>query len=165
MKERIGSSEADKIVSDLNSFGTVRRLPARLTYSILFSQLELIWNPVTASFVYKGDIGIFSIGDEVVNRVVPGYVEVERKPTGFGEIYMYFEMPGGEWYYFSYRNNILQTVSSNEGYNNEIMSMKEDKRKIQSKDEPFAYEFILSTKRKMIDFKRRIEEAYGMNPE
>jgi len=165
MKERVGSAEAEKIVTDLNSFGTVRRLPAGLTYSILFSELQLIWNPITQSFVFMGDIGIFSVGDVVVNRVVPGYVEVERKPSGFGEIYMYFEMPGGEWYYFSYRNNILQTVSSNEEYNDNIMNKKEENRKIQSKDEPFAYEYIISTRRKMIDFKRRIEEAYGLNPE
>ena len=165
MKERVSSSDADKIISDLNSFGTIKRLPVALAYTMLFSQLELIWNPSTSSFVYMGDIGVFSVGNEVVSRKVPGYVEIERKPTGFGEIYLYFEMPGDQWYYFSYRNNIMQTVSSNEAYNNEILSMKEDRRVKNSKDEAFPYEYIISTRRKMIDFKRRIEEIYGVNPQ
>ena len=78
---------------------------------------------------------------------------------------MYFEIPGGDWYYFSYRNNILQTISSNEGYNNEILNMKEDRRVFKSKDEPFQYEFVISSRRKMIDFKRRMEEIKGISTE
>ena len=165
MKQRISENDADKIVSDLSTFGTTKRLPVDLIHSFLFSKIKLGWSKSSSSFVSMGEIEVFSIGEELVNKLVPAYVEIIRKPTGFGEIYLYFEIPGGHWYYFSYRNNVLQTISSDEGYNADILSMKDDKRMNYTKDEPFPFEYIISSKRKMVDFKRRIEEIYGLNPQ
>ncbi|MBA1340568.1 MAG: hypothetical protein C5S40_00285 [ANME-2 cluster archaeon] len=154
LEQRMPSDEVNKILSDLSTFGTVRRFPGGINYSMLFSQVNFTWNPGTTSFISTSDISIFSIGDMVVNRIVPGYIEIERNPAGFGVVNLYFEIPGGEWYFFSYRNYIMQAISSNEGFNNEILNMKEDRRTIYSKEEEVPYEFVISSRRKMVDFKR-----------
>jgi 3-methyladenine DNA glycosylase Mpg len=107
-----------------------------------------------------GDIGVFSIGDAVVNKLVPGYVEIERRPGGFGMVNIYFEIPGGDWYFFTYRNYIMQVISSNEGFNTEVLNMGEGRRILYSKDEDRPYEFMVSSRRKMIDFVRKMEEIH-----
>jgi hypothetical protein len=162
LKDRIPKGDADKIISDLSTYGTIKRLPEGINYTLLLSQLKLNWNSRSSTFVSYGDIGVFSIGDEVVNRMVPGYVEIERKPSGFGQVNIYIEIPDGDWYYFSYRNYIMQAISSNEGFNNEILNLKPEKRIVYSKDEDVPYEFVVSSKRKMVDFKRRMEDLNGI---
>ncbi|MEN8225982.1 MAG: hypothetical protein ABFS05_11560, partial [Bacteroidota bacterium] len=163
LKQIVPVSEVDRIISDLSNFGTVRRLPNELNYMMLFTQVKFNWNPASSSFVSYDDLGMFSLGGEIVNGSVPGYIEIERKPTGFGVINIYFELPGGEWYFFSYRNYIMQTISSNEVYNNEILDLREDKRIVKSREEEVPYEFVISSKRKMLDFKRRMEEMNGID--
>ncbi len=162
LKQRMPVDEADKIMDDLTNFGTVRKLPESIKYTLLLNKLKFHWNRRTSSLVSYGDIGIFSVGDEVVNRMVPGYVEIERKASGYGVVNIYFELPDGQWYFFSYRNYILQAISSDEGFNNEILNLNEDKRIIYSKDEEVPYEFVISSRRKMVDFKRKMDEIYGI---
>ncbi len=162
LKQRIPAGEVDKIITDLTNFGTVRKLPENINYTLFLNHLKFHWNRGTSSLVSYGDIGIFSVGEEVVNRMVPGYVEIERKASGFGVVNIYFELPDGQWYFFSYRNYILQAISSDEGFNNEILNLSEDKRIIYSKDDEIPYEFVISSRRKMIDFKRKMDEIYGI---
>ena len=71
---------------------------------------------------------------------------------------VYFELDNGQWYFFSYRNYIMQAISSDEGFNNEILNLGEDKRIVYSKDDETPYEFVISSRRKMVDFKRKMEE-------
>jgi len=163
LSERIQSGGADRIISDLSTYGTIRKLPEGVKYTVLLNHLNFKWNPSTASMVSYGDIGVFSIGDEVVNRLVPGYVEIERKPSGYGVVSMYFEIPGGDWYFFTYRNYILQIISSNEGFNSEVLNLGEDKRIMYSKDEDLPYEFVISSRRKMVDFVRKMEDIHRSN--
>lgn len=162
LKERIPASEAEKILDDLSTFGTIRKLPDNIAYTMLLNGIKFNWNPEESSFVSYGDLSIFSVGTEVVNRVVPGYVEIERKPNGFGVVNLYIEIPDGDWYFFSYRNYILQAISSNEGFNNELLGLGEDKRISFTDDDEIPYEFVISSRRKMVDFKRRMEEINGV---
>jgi len=162
LKKRMPPGEADKIITDLSNYGVIRRLPESIKYTLLMNQVKFHWSQRTGSLVSYGDIGVFSIGDELVNRMVPGYVEIERKASGYGVVNIYFELPEGEWYFFSYRNYIMQAISSDEGFNNEILNLKADKRIIYSRDEEIPYEFVISSRRKMIDFKRKMENIYGI---
>lgn len=163
MQERLPEGEGSGIIAELTSYGTVKKLPEGITYPILFNKLNLTWDKHTSSFITSGDIGIFSIGDVLVNRMVPGYIEIQRRPDGYGEVDIYLELPGGEWYYFNYRNYYMQAISSNEEFNDNLMYMDQKKRLIVDKKEDMAYEFVISSRRKMIDFKRRMEELGGNN--
>jgi hypothetical protein len=53
-------------------------------------------------------------------------------------------------------------ISSDEGFNTEILNLKPEKRIIYDKDEEVPYEFVISSRRKMIDFKRKMDEINGI---
>ena len=75
-----------------------------------------------------GPIGIGCIGKTQINKFVDGLIEIERKRTGdVLNIYLEFEN-GKDWYFFNYRNNLMQTISANTEYNTIIQELKEDKR-------------------------------------
>ncbi len=165
LRQRLQAGEADRLLTELANFGNVKRLPSSIQYTMLFNGIRLAWNPDASAMLSYGGISIFSIGEEIVNKVVPGYIEVERPRDGRGEFTMYFMLPDGEWYYFNYRNYILQTISSNEGYNNEILNLNFEKRITVDRDEKTSFEYVISSRRKVADFKRRLEEVYGIRVE
>ena len=162
LRQRMEKSDAERLLSELNNYGYVRRMPASIKYTMLFNAVKFAWNKDASAMLSYGGISIFSVGEEIVNKVVPGYIEVERPYDGRGEFTMYFSLPNGEWYYFNYRNYIMQTLSSNEGYNNEILNLNFERRITVDKEEKTGYEYVISSQRKVVDFKRRLEEVYGV---
>lgn len=153
----LGEKEAEKLIADINLFSRIRRYPDELQKTIFFSDLRFKWNPSSRSYVSVGAIGIGSVGKQQINKYLEGYVEIARKRTG-DEINIYFEFEKGRyWYFFNYRNNLLQTISSNTEYNTLIREMKDDKRTDKSKKDEDEYRFIISNLRKKSDFLRRMK--------
>ena len=109
-------------------------------------------------YISQGPIGIGSIGKQQINKYVDGYIEIAKKRTGdVLNIYLEFEK-GRYWYYFNYRNNLMQTISSNTEYNNIIRELKDDKRSEKKNKEGEEYSFIISNLRKKTDFLRRVRQ-------
>jgi hypothetical protein len=52
----------------------------------------------------------------------------------------------------------MQSISSDTNYNITLSEIKEDKRVLHPKDEDNYYEYVISTKRKMVDFLRRMDK-------
>ena len=154
----LGEKNAEKIIADLKLFGRFRKYPSELEHTIMFSDVKFSWNYATRSYVSYGPIGIGSIGKTQLNRYVDGYIEIAKKKTGdVINIYLEFER-GRYWYYFNYRNNLLQTISSNTEYNNMIREMKEQKKTSKGgKEDDDTYRFSISNLRKKTDFLRRIK--------
>lgn len=154
----MGEEEAEKVLGDFSLMGKFRKYPSQLEKTIVFNNLNLKWNYATRSYISYGDLGIGSIGKEQINKYVTGYVEIQRKRTGdVMNIYIEFDN-GKNWYYFNYRNNLLQTISSNTEYNTYIREMKDDKRTVKKDKQGEEYSFIISNLRKKTDFLRRIQQ-------
>ncbi|MCB0805286.1 MAG: hypothetical protein KDC05_05765 [Bacteroidales bacterium] len=154
----LGAKEAEKIVSDIKLFGKFRKYPSDLEKTFVLSDVRLRWNYATRSFISYGPLGLSSVGKQQVNKYVKGYVEVQRMRTGdVLNIYIEFD-DGRKWYYFNYRNNLMQTISSDTEYNNYIRDLKDDKRKVKKDKEGEEYSFIISNLRKKTDFLRRVVE-------
>jgi len=151
----LGEKNVEKIIADVKLFGRFRKYPSELQHTILFSDVKFRWNYATRSYISYGPIGVGSIGKQQINKYVDGYIEIARKRTGdVINIYLEFEK-GKNWYYFNYRNNLMQTISSNTEYNNIIRELKDDKRTKKGKEEQ-EYSFIISNLRKKTDFLRRV---------
>ncbi len=88
------------------------KLSPKFFASILFSDLNLRWNPVFNSFYSTGLLGISNIGETDINAKVPGYVEIIRNPRKGDEIYMFFELSPNDWYYLGYKNDQLGIITS-----------------------------------------------------
>ena len=105
----------------------------------------------------KGPFAVANIGKIPVNRYVDGFIELVKKRSG-DEMNLYFEVTDRLWYYFNYKNNILQTISSDMPYNVRISDLKSDRRIYKDNDQEEQYEYVISGRRKRIDFLRKMDE-------
>jgi len=152
----LGKEEADRVMSDLSLYGTIRRVPKELENTLFLSDVKLTWNQRLRSFVSYGPIGIGSIKDKQINKYVNGYIVLEKRRGG-DVLNIYIEISQNQWYYFNYNNLIMQAISSNDSFNNELSKLKENKRILKLDDTKQSYQYIISTRRKKIDFITKME--------
>jgi hypothetical protein len=148
--------KARDMKDDIANYGKVRRLPDEMVHRIVLTDVNLYWNSYTQSFISKGKIGIMSIGKDPVNRYVNGHIELIRRRSG-DVITLYFEVTPMQYYFFDYRNGIMQSISSDNEFNNRINETKQEKRVMSIPGLDEQYEFVVSTNRRVIDFLRRME--------
>jgi hypothetical protein len=101
-----------------------------------------------------GKIGIGSINNIQINKLVDGLIEIQVKRSGdICDIYLEVE---GRWYYFGYTRGVMQVLSSNKAFLDPIISLKpkERKQKVKSKGTQ-SYIYMVSTDRKKALFYRR----------
>jgi hypothetical protein len=151
----MGKAKSKGIKDEISNYGRIRRLPEEMVHTIVLTDVNLYWNPFTNSYISTGPIGIMNIGKEPVNRYVTGYVELMRRRSG-DVISLYFEINPRQYYYFDYRNGIMQAISSDKEFNNRINETKQEKRVLSKPGLDEKYEYLVSTQRKMIDFIRRM---------
>ncbi len=144
-------------IAELKSYGDLV-IPAKNNmHTFLLSRLELKWAPDYQSFVTKGSkIGLASIMGTAYNKMVEGYVEYINPGNGNDRFYFYFKSPGGDFYFFGYKDGIFKTVSSNENYNLAVEGLKK-KDKFKKMDNGEQYEIQLTTPETATLFISRIQ--------
>jgi hypothetical protein len=152
----LGADESIALRNDISIYGNVRRMPEKLTHTMILTDVRMHWNSFTNSYISKGKIGVMSLGESPVNRYVNGNIELIRRRSG-DVITMYLEINPMKYYFFDYRNGVMQTISSDMVYNTRIESLKPEKRTLSRPGLEETYEFLLSSRRKLIDFIRRME--------
>lgn len=162
LREFIGTSEADKILTELNLYGQYRKFPEVLNHTLVLTGLQMSWNKDLRSFISKGPIGIGNIGKLPVNKQVKGYVEIAKRRGG-DIINIYLEPEENQWYYFTYSNFTMQVVSSNKSFNDKLIGLKEEQRVIKGEKGQQSYQFIIGTTDKKATFLRKMHQANGEN--
>jgi hypothetical protein len=154
MRELLGLERSDKLISELSIKGEIKKLPDELEKPLVLGDVRMKWDGPEQSWLSEGDIGIATIMKKPVYRYVKGKVHLERKRSG--DIMTIFLMLDDQTYYFfQYTRNYLYTFSSDAQFNTMISELKDDKKKLDSnKDQP-AYQFTITTKRKVDDFRDR----------
>jgi hypothetical protein len=155
LQQLLGKEKADELRQDISVYGTMRRLPDELVHTIVLADVEMYWNPSTKSYRSRGPIGILSIGRNVINRYVDGYLELIKRRSA-DVMTLYLEISPSQYYYFDYRAEIMQAISSDFRFNDRIESIKTEKRTISKPDMEFPYEYTVSTRRKVLEFLRRM---------
>ena len=155
MNNILSEKEKSKFQSQIDMGGSVK-VPKSMESAISFSDLVMYWNPETNSFVSDGRVGIGNILDVPVNRSVEGIVEIVRKSRG-DEIYIYFELDGGDYYYFQYKRNMLQFYTNNKEIMTAFREIDPDKRSLKAKDGMLPYKYNPSTKGKANLFLSKFE--------
>ncbi len=119
-----------------NLAGGTLQLPKKLNdYTFLFSKIPLRWDPDYQSFVSLEDkLGLVSIAGEMFNRRIKGYVEFKMPTNGKDRLYIYIEAPSGYYYFFGFRDGVLNVVSNNATFNDEVINMKDKDRLIKMGD-------------------------------
>jgi hypothetical protein len=157
-----GPEESVKLAEEVKLFGQYKKIPEQLEKSFVFADLNLIWNKLTRSYLSYGPIGIANIGGEQINKYTEGIVELDKRRGG-DVLNIYLKLSEKDWYFFSFSNHIMQSLSSDNEYNNKLQAIKEDKRILKLEDTEISYQYIISTRRKMVDFLRKIQSVKGTN--
>jgi hypothetical protein len=156
LQHEMGQEDAKSLNDEISIYGNMRRLPEELAHTFVLTDVNLYWNSVTKSYISRGPIGIMSIGKNAVNRYVNGNLELIRRRSG-DVISLYLEVNPMQYYFFDYRNGVMQTISSDMTYNNRLETMKPEKRMMSKPGLEETYEFVISSRRKLVDFLRRME--------
>ncbi|MCB0520498.1 MAG: hypothetical protein KDD27_16280 [Saprospiraceae bacterium] len=100
------------------------------TYSFLFDRVPMTWDPDYQSFVATQEkLGLMSIDGEPLNTNITAYIEVKMPTNDDDRLYIYLKSPSQMYYFFGYKQGILNLVSNNSRFMEELLGMK-DKEKI-----------------------------------
>jgi hypothetical protein len=160
----IGDESAKKLNDELTLYGTIKQLPPELKHTIVFNELNLIWNDETNSYLSQGKIGIASINNVQINKRVEGLLELQIKRSG--DIMDFYLQPNQKtYYYFGYTRGVMQTLSSNRTYVETIMNMKTRDRKMKVPRNETSFIYMIATDRKKNGFYRRFRDILdGVTP-
>jgi hypothetical protein len=157
IKELLGQEKADKVITDLNLTGAIRKLPTELQKTIYIATVKLYWDDAAEAYKSKGLIGIANIEDKQVFKAVEGKIMITKKRSG-DRIDLYFELDEKKWYYFSYSRGIMEAYSANKAFNATITDSKDDKRMMKGDKDTPDYEYLIGSRRKKDAFLDRFEE-------
>lgn len=158
MREMLGKELADKLISQLNLYGSYKKFPDELKKTLFISDIKMKWNKETRSYTSYGKIGISNINKSQINKYVDGRVEIIKKRGG-DILNIYLELDANNWYFFNYTRGTMLAVSSNEAFNTAIKELKPEKRQKdgdKEKKEP-NYNFNITTAAKKTQFLRKTE--------
>jgi hypothetical protein len=164
LKFILGPQKGDEMLNQLNLSGHMKDYPKDLAkWGFFFADVNMTWNPKTKSFVNDGKIGIASLKDNQMYKYVTGYVEIARKRSG-NILNLYLES-ANQWFFFSYQNNKVQTISSKKEYNDAIKKAMDDNKNILKGEKGEAnYAFIISTPKRKADFLKKVGAEGEPNP-
>ncbi|MGM0565725.1 MAG: hypothetical protein ACQESX_03100 [Bacteroidota bacterium] len=154
----LNPEELQGVVNQVNLYGMVQEVPEKLRNTLFFNDVSFQWNQQLNSFVASGELGIGNVGGEAVGRFVTGVIEIQPTEDG-GNLNIYLEPEDGKWYFFTYSGSLMESVSFDKVFNEEIDEVKRSKRFIPAKDGVQKYEYGLSGLNLKEFFLQRIQEA------
>lgn len=116
--------EFNEVLAGLN--GGRFDLPKKYNkFTMLFTHLGMKWDVDYQSFVSKeSKIGVHSIMGETIDKMLTAYVEFKMPTNEDDRLYIYLKSPGEFYYFFGYQQGIMNVVSNNPAFNDEVINMK-----------------------------------------
>ena len=161
MEKILGKQEYERLKNELNLLGRFRKFPEALERFLVIADLSMKWDTASRSYVSYGNIGIASIGKSQVNRYAKGIIEFSKKRNG-DDFTIYLELTPNDWFFFNFRNNLLQALSSDLTFNDlvrEDAQSRAEKKRAGDLAKGFAY--TVATERKKRDFLRKFQPEDG----
>jgi len=153
----IGMEKYNATKSDLSLFGEKKEVPAEMRHTLVFNELKMKWNNETNSWISVGKIGIASINNIPVNKLVDGMIELQIKRSGdVMDIYLQFDRR--TWYYFGYTRGTMQIHSSNGEFLEKIKNLKTADRRMKVAGGGESYQYMVSTDVKKNSFVRKFRD-------
>ncbi|NQV02538.1 MAG: hypothetical protein HQ542_07830, partial [Bacteroidia bacterium] len=155
--ELFDEKEREKLKSELETVGRFRKFPEELAKTLIIADVKMSYDTLTRSFVSDGAIGIGSIQKGMVNRYLTGKIEMTKKRNG-DEFTFYLEITPNDWFFFNYRNNVMQFLSSDLDLNDLIREAQLNRNEMKRINKAWrGYRYTLSIERKKRNFLRRYE--------
>lgn len=128
-------------------------------YTFVFSKIKMKWDPEYQSFISTDKkMGLMSINGEPIHKMVTAYVEFKMPSNEDDRLYIYLKSPSELYYFFGFKQGILNVVSNNPRFT-EILDGLKNKDKIQKMSDGETYEIQPVEPGTAKRFLRRIEAA------
>jgi hypothetical protein len=129
-------------------------------HTFLFTQLNMKWSNDYQSFVTTDKLsGLASIKGNSIAKMLEIHVEVKMPTGGDDRLYIYIKSPSELYYFFGFKDGIMNVVSNNTSFMNELESMKA-KDLIMKMDDGATYEILPVSPGTAQTFLRRIKTAF-----
>jgi hypothetical protein len=139
----------------------VFRVPAKINdHTFLFTQLNMKWSSDYQSFVTTDKLsGLASIKGNPIAKMLEVHVEVKMTTGGDDRLYIYLKSPSELYYFFGFKDGIMNVVSNNTSFMNELENMKV-KDLIMKMDDGATYEILPVSPGTAQTFLRRTQSAF-----
>ena len=140
LREWLGLEGADEVMGGMTLMGAFKKTPASIQHRALWTGLNVSWDPSEDAFVSGEDgLGIVSMDKEPVFRRVKGRVEWSMAGTT-GIFRLYVHLDEENWYFFEYRNGVMNITSKDQAFIDAITELKDDKRRVKEGNQRFIYQ-------------------------
>lgn len=155
--------DRDRAISGLAA-DAVDLAPAINRHTFLFTDLNMRWNTDYQSFVSTEPLnGLASIGGQPVSKRIESYAEVKMTTGGDDRLYLFIKSPSETYYFFGFKDGILNVVSNNNSFMNALRELK-PKDVVLEMEDGQTYEILEVTPGTAQTFLRRAQAAFT-NPE
>jgi hypothetical protein len=148
MAEWMGKATAIEVAKEVQGFEPFQVLPVEHKHMLVLDSLTWTWNPAARSYIADTEAFIGWVKDYPINRKVQVKSTIAFSRAG-NSLDMYIQVTDEVFFFFSYRNGIMQTRSSIEAYNSHVQALKTDDRKQKTGIGEKPYSFILAPESRM----------------
>ncbi|THH41439.1 hypothetical protein [Neolewinella litorea] len=135
--------------------------PAVNRHTFLFSDMKLRWNTDYQSFVSTQPLnGLASVAGKPISRRFESYLEVKMTTGGDDRLYLFIKSPSETYYFFGFKDGILNVVSNNNAFMNALRETK-PKDLVLEMEDGLTYEILEVTPGTAQTFLRRVQAAFG----
>ena len=155
----VASKEKTEAMASLDA--AVLRVPEKINeHTFLFSQLNMRWSNDYQSFVTTEKLsGLASIRGNPIAKMLEVRAEVKMTTGGDDRLYIYIKSPSELYYFFGFKDGIMNVVSNNTQFMNELEGMK-PKELILKMDDGETYEILPVSAGTAQTFLRRVKDAF-----
>lgn len=148
MKEWMGKETAEKVSKELLSTDPLKSLPIEHHHLLTFNNLTWRWDVPSRSYIANCEATLNWMQDKPVSRKVDVKANIVFSRGG-NSMNIYIQASKDVFYFFSYRGGIMQTLSSNQLYNNNVQTIDAKSRKMKVGFGEQNYSFILAPDSRM----------------
>jgi hypothetical protein len=132
-------------------------------HTFLFSDIKMQWNQEYQSFVSTETMnGLATIGGRPFSKRVASYLEVKMTTGGEDRLYLYIKSPSESYYFFGFKDGILNVVSNNARFMDEFRDTN-PREMVLEMDDGRTYEILEVTTGTASTFLRRMQTAFPEN--
>jgi len=103
-------------------------------WPLFLSDMTMQWDPIEGNYKSAGPATVVMVGSKLIKEKVKCFLEMGYL-RGADYFNLYLETANDTWYYFTYTQGQMYTISSDESYNTAVGLIKADKRTIMEKKE------------------------------
>ncbi len=150
--EWIGIQEAKKLIKLKDTQKELPEMIPSMNQMFTFGNIDWQFDGVEHKYIANCKADLTFIKKYVINKKVDIKAEITKKRSG-NSIEFLLQFDKDTWFYFTYKSNLMQTLSSDEAYNSTVQTLDSDERK--QKGKPFS--FILSPTSKLNRFLKKFD--------